>query len=139
MAKRNKKPSQMERRPYTVTDEQIERLKGISQQVRDGDFGDKAAALQPKYFTFTDIGICKGDLDFIRIEDSCQLMKWGNQTFTPDRWMLILTEEIGELSKAVLEARYGGDLADVHCEAVQCATLCLKIAVMAKEKDAESA
>lgn len=91
-----------------------------------------------RYFTFTDTGISKADLDLIRTEDACQRIKWGDQTHTPDRWILILSEEMGELSKAVLEAHYGGDLEDVYCEAVQCATLCLKIAVMARERKAKS-
>ncbi len=91
-----------------------------------------------RYFTFTDTGISKVDLDLIRTEDACQRIERGDQTHTPDRWMLILSEEMGELSKAVLEAHYDGDLEDVYCEAVQCATLCLKIAVMAREQKAKS-
>lgn len=89
--------------------------------------------MDAKYFIFTDNGIDKASLDLIRTEDECQRMKWGNQSHTADRWMLILIEEIGELTKAVLEAHYEGSLANVKMEAIQCATLCLKIVKMANE------
>jgi len=42
-------------------------------------------------------------LDAVREERRAQETKWGYRTRTPDRWMVILGEEVGEANRAVLE------------------------------------
>lgn len=39
----------------------------------------------------------------IRNEQLRQLDKWGVQSHSPERWLTILTEEVGEVAKAILE------------------------------------
>ncbi len=64
-------------------------------------------------------------------EGQRQVDKWGIQRRTPFEWMTYLTEEVGELAQAVSEAEYrNGDDNDVVREAIQAATLALKIAEM---------
>jgi len=56
----------------------------------------------------------------------------GIQNRTPFEWLAYLTEEVGELGKAISEAHYrNGHWAEVKREAIQVATLALKIAEMA--------
>ena len=60
-----------------------------------------------------------------------QVMKWGIQIHHPFAWLAFLTEELGELSQAVSEWLYrGGDAEAVRAEAIQVATLALKVAEM---------
>ena len=62
-----------------------------------------------------------------------QLNKWGVQTHSMFEWMNYLTEEVGELAEAVSNSEYVGTLmarADAYAEAIQVATLALKIAEM---------
>ena len=67
----------------------------------------------------------------IRIENKAQLHKWGVQTHTAFEWLTYTTEELGELANAISEYEYrGGTKGDVVKEAVQVATLALKIAEM---------
>ena len=67
-------------------------------------------------------------------ENVRQLDKWGVQNRFPSEWMLFLTEEVGELAEAVAEHVYReASLSDVGAEAIQVATLALKIAEMAME------
>ena len=61
------------------------------------------------------------------IEDLSQRGIWGEQTHHADLWNTILTEEHGELAKAILE----DNLAEMVSEGVQVATVALKIAWMA--------
>ena len=42
-------------------------------------------------------------LDAVREERRAQEIKWGYRTRPPDRWMVILGEEVGEANRAVLE------------------------------------
>lgn len=64
-------------------------------------------------------------------ENRSQLQKWGVQTHTPAEWMLYTTEELGELARAISEYEYRqGDKENVINEAIQVATLALKIAEM---------
>ena len=64
-------------------------------------------------------------------ENIRQLNKWGVQVRTPAEWMLYLTEEVGELAQAISEHEYrDGSREDVVAEAIQVATLALKIAEM---------
>lgn len=55
----------------------------------------------------------------------------GVQHRTPFEWLTYAAEELGELAKAISEHEYReGDWRDVVDEAVQVATLALKIAEM---------
>ena len=64
-------------------------------------------------------------------ENIRQLEKWGIQDHAPFEWLGFATEEIGELAEAIGEFTFRGGLAeDVVKEAIQTATLCLKIAEM---------
>jgi hypothetical protein len=70
-------------------------------------------------------------IEKMRAENVRQLDKWGVQTRTPAEWILYLGEEYGELCQAVSEAEYrGGPWSAVLKEAIQTATLALKIAEM---------
>jgi len=64
-------------------------------------------------------------------ENRSQLKKWGIQTHSAFEWLTYTTEELGELANAISEHEYrGGDIEDVVREAIQVATLALKIAEM---------
>jgi len=70
-------------------------------------------------------------IGLLREEDKNQLLKWGIQKRSPFEWMTYLTEEIGELAQAISENHYrDGSYLKVLKEAIQSATLCLKIAEM---------
>ncbi len=45
----------------------------------------------------------------IREERQRQQEKWGNQDHNDFVWLAILSEEVGELSEAVLHDMFGGD------------------------------
>ena len=75
-----------------------------------------------------DKGLCDKALSMIVAEDLKQRGIWGEQIHHSHRWLTILTEEVGELGKAILEE----NPIDIEKEAVQVATLALKIAWMAK-------
>ena len=67
-------------------------------------------------------------------EQERQVAKHGVQTRSPFEWLAYLTEEMGELSEAICDAHYrGGASGHIHDEAIQVATLALKIAEMAKQ------
>lgn len=81
---------------------------------------------------FSDIFILFNDV--VR-EHKRQISKWGVQTHSIFEWLTYSIEELGELSKAISEAHYrDGELSDVYNEAIQTATLCLKIAEMTYHK-----
>ena len=66
-------------------------------------------------------------------EDRAQVKKWGLQEATMFEWLAYLTEEIGELSEAICDHQYqreDGTPEKVRAEAIQVATLALKIAEM---------
>ncbi len=42
-------------------------------------------------------------LDIVATERQRQDAKWGNQAHSWDRWMTILTEEVGELARSILQ------------------------------------
>ena len=70
-------------------------------------------------------------IPLIVAEDIRQLNKWGIQDRSPSEWLMFATEELGETAKAIGEFQYRGGLAeDVVKEAIQTATLMLKIAEM---------
>ncbi len=66
-------------------------------------------------------------------ENLRQLDKWGVQDHDPFEWLVIMAEEFGELNQAILEHNYQPEIvkpAKIVKEAIQTATLCLKIAEM---------
>ena len=73
----------------------------------------------------------KGLWGLILVENERQLAKWGVQDHPPAEWLMYATEELGETAKSIGELQYRGGLAeDVVKEAIQTATLMLKIAEM---------
>ena len=71
----------------------------------------------------------------IHKENSYQIVKWGIQKRMAFEWLAYLTEETGELSEAISEHIYReGKREQVVHEAIQVATLALKIAEMYGEK-----
>ena len=66
-------------------------------------------------------------------ENQRQLEKWGIQCRHPFEWLGFATEELGELAEAIGEWQFReGNRGDVVKEAIQTATLCIKIAEMFK-------
>lgn len=75
------------------------------------------------------------ELSDILVESEKQITKWGIQTHTLFEWCNYTTEELGELAKAIAEYHYrGGDIVEIKKEAIQVATLALKIAAMVKDE-----
>lgn len=69
--------------------------------------------------------------DLILLESERQLKKWGIQDHSPFEWMAYITEEVGELAKAISEFEYRkGSREEISKEAIQVATLCLKLVEM---------
>jgi hypothetical protein len=67
----------------------------------------------------------------IEMENHYQLEKWGVQDHEPFTWLAFATEELGELSNAMSAYIYrDGHRENVVTEAIQTATLCIKIAEM---------
>lgn len=65
------------------------------------------------------------------VEHQKQIIKWGIQDHDISWWLVFLTEEVGELSKAICEHHFRvGSKEDIYKEAIQVATLALKIAEM---------
>jgi NTP pyrophosphatase (non-canonical NTP hydrolase) len=70
-------------------------------------------------------------LDLVCHENNNQLGKWGYQDHDQATWLMFLTEEVGELSQAISEFTFrGGPRDDIISEAIQVATLALKMAEM---------
>ncbi len=77
-------------------------------------------------------------IKLIQDESDRQLAKWGTQTHTAFEWLGYTAEELGSLSKAISEHEYrGGSRQRVIDEAVQVATLAIKIAEMYATPEAE--
>lgn len=77
-----------------------------------------------------------GLIESIEKENLRQLTLWGIQKRTLAEWMLFLTEETGELAKAIAEYTYREGLpSDIYKEAIETATLALKIAEMIKAQE----
>lgn len=69
--------------------------------------------------------------DMVSSENIRQRKKWGVQDRTPFEWLTYITEEVGELAEAISEHEYRrGQPSSVVKEAIQAATLCLKVAEM---------
>jgi NTP pyrophosphatase (non-canonical NTP hydrolase) len=59
-------------------------------------------------------------------ERAAQDAKWGQQNHSPETWLVILVEEVGELGQAILHARRGiGPPDDIRAEAVQVCAVAL--------------
>lgn len=82
-----------------------------------------------------DYGIEKEGHILIDDEDHRQIEKWGVQKHSYFEWLAFITEELGELSRAISEYHFrNGDRDDIVREATQIATLAIKVAVMAKDQ-----
>lgn len=69
--------------------------------------------------------------EMVQEENRRQVEKWGIQDRSAFEWLCFLSEEHGELAEAIAENYYRrGSLEDVVKEAIQVATLALKIAEM---------
>ena len=69
--------------------------------------------------------------DAVIHENSRQLYKWGIQDHLASEWVMFTVEELGELANAINEWNCRcGDAREVVKEAIQMATLTLKIAEM---------
>ena len=69
-------------------------------------------------------------------ENLRQISKWGIQERTIFEWLSFLAEEQGSLAKAINEHHYRkGPKEKVIAEAIQVATLALKIAEMYKKEE----
>ena len=68
----------------------------------------------------------------VRDENKRQIKKWGVQNQHPFEWLAFTVEEIGEMSQAISNYLYNDNSlrTPVVNEAIQSATLCLKIAEM---------
>ena len=67
----------------------------------------------------------------IQFENRRQIVKWGIQKHSSFEWLTYTTEELGELAQAISEYEYrDGTKKQVFKEAIQVATLALKIAEM---------
>lgn len=72
-------------------------------------------------------------LNYVQLEHSLQIKKWGIQEHNPFEWLAYTTEELGELAQAMAEAIYReGNKDNIFREALQVATLALKIAHMSR-------
>lgn len=78
--------------------------------------------------------LCLKDIrvfEMIKKENLRQIEKWGVQDRDPFEWLAYITEEVGELSKAISEWNYRmASPIGVIKEAIQVTTLSLKIAEM---------
>jgi|WetSurSiteA1Bulk_404760.scaffolds.fasta_scaffold00513_15 hypothetical protein len=68
-------------------------------------------------------------MEFVLLENIKQIQKWGVQDEPLPNWIMWLTEEIGELAQAAGDHYHRAkDPKRIFEEAIQAATLCLKIA-----------
>lgn len=58
--------------------------------------------------------------DEIKLERKKQVEKWGEQNHNPIKWIVILTEEVGETAKEALEKKKF-----YRKELIQCAAVCV--------------
>lgn len=63
-------------------------------------------------------------LNEIKLERINQDEKWGEQNHAPSDWLMILGEEVGEVNKAALEAKFGSKtLSEYREELIQVAAV----------------
>jgi NTP pyrophosphatase (non-canonical NTP hydrolase) len=80
---------------------------------------------------YEDVGIPSDTIFAVHEESERQIKKWGVQKRKLMEWLCFTTEELGELAEAIAEHEYReGKKEDIIKEAIQTATLCLKIASM---------
>jgi NTP pyrophosphatase (non-canonical NTP hydrolase) len=88
--------------------------------------------------TLLDRGISERSFNSVRAEDRNQIRKWGRQCVPSHKWLGYLTEEVGELAQAINKTysdydKEGVENVNIRNEAIQVATLALKIATMHEE------
>jgi len=89
--------------------------------------------MEEKKTILADYGLPGSIFDLVAGEDNAQLDKWGYQTHDIFKWMAFITEEVGEMAKAISEYTFrDGTSKEIEREAVQVATLALKVAHMIK-------
>lgn len=72
----------------------------------------------------------------IQRENMAQQIQWGRQTHSAFEWLTYTMEELGELATAISECEYRtGTKEAVVREAIQAATLALKIAEMFEKEE----
>jgi hypothetical protein len=77
-------------------------------------------------------------IEKIQSENIRQIGKWGVQTHSAFEWLTYTTEELGSLAKTIGEHEYrGGPKERIVSEAIQVATLALKIAEMFEREAAD--
>ena len=97
----------------------------------DKDMEEVKKVIELKQYTDKKLMIMKSLVASMLNENERQLNKWGVQTHSMFEWCNYATEELGELAKAIAEYEYrNGGWKDVYDEAIQVATLSLKIAEM---------
>lgn len=75
-------------------------------------------------------------VELVRLEHDRQIKKWGHQRALPQDWLLFIAEEEGELAQAVADHIYrDGGKDRIRAEAIQVATLALKIALMSEDPE----
>lgn len=79
-----------------------------------------------------------GVLEEVAEERARQDREWGIQYHELAVWALILTEEVGEVCKAILEARSGRALDDVRMELVQVAAVAASMVEAIDEQRTEA-
>jgi len=73
--------------------------------------------------------------EMILDEHNHQIKKWGVQDHDINEWLNFTMEELGELAEAISEHKYrNGSKGNIVYEAIQVATLALKIAEMNMEE-----
>ena len=66
-------------------------------------------------------------IGLVQQENKEQIEKWGIQILSSGDWFQIIIEELGEYSRAIMEARWrNGPMADVINEGIQTVTLLMK-------------
>jgi len=70
--------------------------------------------------------LSKGPIQDVLAERERQDAEWGEQNHTSVWWHAILSEEVGEVAKAVLEAQFaGGSVETIRAEMVQVAAVAI--------------
>lgn len=78
------------------------------------------------YKSFKEINLSKFLID-LKNEWNNQDLKFPNQVHTIEKWLVIVMEEIGELSKEILEFNIIHDIEKIYHELIQIITLLIRI------------